>query len=513
MIGVPREGARRLDTWILGGWITAIALMRSGRVEDTDPYWQIRAGQEFLRGTPLAHPDTWSWAPVDGLFYPNSPAWNAALGLSYSLLSWWGFFLLSMAAITAYFAIAVHLSRRLGAGDLATTVAVIVTSLAALPMLSPRAGVASQALLMGAIAAAYAWSSRAGAHSPPANALVIGGIGLGFSFVGNWIHLTWSTLAIAVAISWALIWLLTPGLGSNRRAVMVLSGSIGLGAGVLLGPYGTDVYTRAARVIDVCRGLITEWTGAFATEQAARWALPTVVALVIGFACTVWCLHLWASGRRSDPRLRLAAALLVVALPTAVAGAMAIRFTGLSLLLLLPLIALGASRGAVLLHGRAAKADGASSRRAEYSSSPFWRVILSATLIVITPFVVWYAAPHGRPLTADITLALPKNCRLFSPAIESAAVILMRPDITVWFDGRADYWGRERLTEAVTLLFTPDPTRPVPFGTTCVLLPSAHIEPAYTALSRIMDDSPDWLRTTEMDDAVVWTPAPEVSTD
>ena len=507
-----RVAAHRADTWILGGWITAIALMRSGRVEDTDPYWQIRAGQEFLRGTPLAHPDTWSWAPVDGLFYPNSPAWNAALGLSYSLLSWWGFFLLSIAAITAYFAIAVHLSRRLGAGDLATTVAVIVTSLAALPMLSPRAGVASQALLMGAIAAAYAWSSRAGSHSGPVNALVIGGIGLGFSFVGNWIHLTWSTLAIAVAISWALIWVLTPGLGWGRRSVMVLSGSIGLGAGVLLGPYGTDVYTRAARVIDVCRGLIIEWTGAFSIESGARWALPAVAAIALGMAGSLWCLRAWRLGGRDDPRIRLVVALLVPAIPSALAGVVAIRFTGLSLLTLMPLTALAVSASARYLHRRAVLLAGLGSRRADYTGAPFWRVILAATLLVISPFVLWYASPHGRPSTYDISMALPANCRLFSVSNESAAVILLRPDIRVWFDGRADYWGRSKLLDMEQLLFRVDEASPVPAGTTCILLPTEAKEPSLGVLARVLDSSPDWVRATEMDDAVVWIPAPEVST-
>ena len=70
-------------------------------------------------GTPLARPDSWSWAPVPDLFYPNSPGWNALLGLSWLGGGYWGLFLFTFAGLLTYFAVAYALARRLGAHPLA----------------------------------------------------------------------------------------------------------------------------------------------------------------------------------------------------------------------------------------------------------------------------------------------------------------------------------------------------------------------------------------------------------
>lgn len=504
---MQRDSWSRWDTWLLGGWILAFAVARGGRLQDTDPYWQVVAGREVLQGSPLARPDTWSWAPVDGLFYPNSPAWNVLLAHGWDLAGSWGMFVLAAATIAAYLTVVAYLARRLGAGPLATIGAIIVTSLMVLPMLSPRATMAAQLLLMTAIAFAVTWASRASRHGTFLNAVVVGVAGLALSVTGNWVHLSWATLAVAVAVAWAVLWILWPGLARASRVVMTVTGTFGLVAGIALGPYGMEVFGRSQTVLEVCRGLILEWTSAVNPDLAARWVLPAVGVVLLSGWAAAWCLTTAHTTRRRDPRLAIAASLTVLALPTALAGIAAIRFIGVSALTIAPMTALAISVAMNRLHSRYTTPPSTGrSRRAEYTGATAWRTILTMLLIVLAPFTVWYAWPHSEPATAEATRLLPAGCRLFAQSNESAAVILLRPDVPVWLDGRADYWGRARLEQMNRIILDVDPADPVPEGTTCVLLPPAASNPEIAVLTAALDNSPDWVRSATTDTATVWVP-------
>jgi len=475
-------------------------------VQDTDPYWQVRAGQEWLDGTPLARPDTWSWAPVEGLFYPNSPLWNAALAIAWGAAESWGMFVLTALTIGAYFALAAHLARRLGASWTATTIAVIVTSLAALPMLSPRAGVPSQVLLLAGIAGGYAWCRRAPTVAPWISVAVVGGGGFAVSWLGNWVHLSWSTTALGLAVAWAALWLLAPGLGAGRRAALIVAGTVGLVPGIGAGPYGWSVYERARAVLEACRGLITEWVGAFHPEAIGQWALPTIVAIAVGVLGAAQVVRWLRAPQARDPRVPLLVALLVIGLPAALAGLTAVRFTGMALLTLLPVIAMLVTQAGRRIHHRAVRRHGAASRPAEYTSTRMWRIVLGGVLVAVSPFVLLYAAPHATPETIGVTDLLPRACRLFSPPKESAAVLLLRPDVTVWLDGRADYWGRDRLEEYYDVLSGDTDQRPVPEGTTCVILPDEGRPSSVSMLADALDASPDWARAAENGYVILWLP-------
>ena len=148
------------------------------------------------------------------------------------------------------------------------------------------------------------------------------------------------------------------------------------------------------------------------------------------------------------------------------------------------------------------------SRAAEYTSAPTWRILLTLLIVVLAPFMAWYASPHSEPATAEATQLLPADCRLFALSNESAAVILLRPDVPVWLDGRAEYWGRSRLEEMNRRIYAVDPAQPVPPAATCVLLPPADVNPEIAALTKALDESPDWARTATTPTAVVWVRHP-----
>jgi hypothetical protein len=496
---------------LLIGWIAAVAITLAGTVQDTDPYWQIRAGLENLDGVPLARPDAWSWDPVGGLFYPNSPAWNTVLALSWRAMGYWGLYVVTVATIAACLGLVAWLSIRLGAHAVVTVVVLLVTSAGILPVLSPRPALAAQVLLLLAFALAAWWGDRAARLGPWANGAIALVAGFGISLAGNWIHLSWSTLAIATAAGWAVIWLLLDGLRMATRLLLVAAGTIGLVGGVLAGPYGLEVTERSAAVVRACRDLIVEWTSPFSPEFAIRWGPEALLVAATVLLAFVWAVRTVTRSGRSDERLPLAAALTVVALPYAVAGLALIRFVPVALATIAPVLAAGLTVGVRRLAGRTnpvpESAGYVRRRLPEWLSARFWRVILWAVLILLAPLAVFAGSRHAEPATANVDALLPTGCRMFGTSIEAASIILDRPDVKVWVDGRADYWGRERLVLADHYLYEVDQPTLVPPGTTCVVLMDDQSDSGLSRLTAALDASPDWHRVPGTTGANLWLPA------
>ena len=483
-----------------------------GSPDERDPYWQIRAGLENLEGAPLIRADAWSWAPVDGSFVPTSPAWNLLLALAWRAAGSWGFFVLTCLALGALLAVVVLLARRLGSRTMPMLLAVVGVCLLVFPMLSARATVPAQALLLGSVLLAFRWSERAATRSVGVNTAATAAGGLVLAAAGVWLHLSWLGLAAAAALAWAVIWLLTPGLGVRRVVALTGGGTAGLLAGVALGPYGIPRALEQSQVVAAASsGLLTEWMSPFTSGLAWRWAPAALVALGAALACSAWVLRRLRSGDRGDPRTRLAAALTAVALPFALAGLQAIRFVGVALLLLAPLLAAGATALAERAQAAAARTphEGVwrSARAREWTTGTLWRVILGATALILIPGVVFLAAPHGRPPEAAALESLPAGCRLFSSEDIAGAAILLRPDVPIWTDTRAGYWGRERLLAARTALHSPAPQAPTPDGATCVVLPEAGRDASYGRLVSVLQADPGWDQATAVGGFAVWLPA------
>ncbi len=493
--------------WVLvGGWLTALTLVRSGSVEERDPYWQTRAGVETLHGAPLVRPDAWSWAPVEGDFTQTSPGWNLLLGVAWEGLRFFGLFLVSAVAIGSLLLLLVVISRRLGAGPLATLVGLTAVLLIALPFLSMRATVAAQALFLGSIVWADWWRMRAGGVSRPMGMLAVGLAAAGFSGVGSWLHLSWLLLAPTLALCWAVIWAASPRLGRARIVGFIGSGGLGAVAGVLLGPYGADAWQVTRAVQAACAGLITEWLGMFTPGLALRWAAPGILAILTAAASGAWAVRGWG-GRGEDRRVGVVAALSVVALPTALAGLVAIRFIGVSLLALAPVLAMASEELGVRLQRRlAAEPRGAfaNPRVRFWATSAHWRPVLVAVLVVLSPGVLLMTLPLARPLAEMAVLKdLPRGCRLVSDPGSAGPVILLRPDVRVWTDGRADYYGRQRTVEVIEVLGSASTQWPALDAATCVML-RRHPNFPVAALARALDADPEWSRVNTGEEPGVW---------
>lgn len=492
----------RRDRLLVTIWLVGFAIARSARFKERDPYWQVRAGVENLAGAPLARPDTWSWAPVGGDWYQNSPLWDSLLGLGYAGAGFWGLFGVTVVTMAGYFLLAERLALRLGGRPLPSLAGLLAVFSSALAMLSPRATLAVQVLILLGIWVALAWADGpAGRRGWPVNLAVAFALALGLSTLGNWVHLSFLLIGPGMGVVWLVVWFFAPVTRSVKAALSV-GGLAGWGLGPLLSPYGLAAgLERTAAVQRACQGVILEWSTPFTEGMPAELVAMALIAAAAAVAVFGWLLRRWLRGPR-DLTFGGLLALAVVGIPFSLLGLSAVRFLGIGLLTLAPVLTVGVN--AVVDRLRTRWAGAAASRWWEYTTGRMWRIVLWLTAAVLAPAALLLgAANHSLPAEASLVAQLPPGCRLYSDAGLAGPVILLRPDVKVWIDGRADYYGRERtvLQHAYLERTAPDL---VPAGTTCVALDTSLGEiPLVTAL----DASPQWRAAYQDQSYRLWVPS------
>lgn len=474
--------------------ILVLSAWRAGAPRETDPYWQIREGREFLAGQPLIHPDTWSWSPNSAPVIPNSPGWNVLLSTAYSLGGWIGFFLLSLIAIGGCLLAIQQVAQTLGARKIPTSIAVLVSFALIVPVLSARASALAFTLLLAAL-----WVgnrlSRIEVFGKTQGIAAVATSGFLISLVGNWLHTSWGLLSFVLIALWGIQFV-----GIRPRGLLTWSiSSVLVLIGLLLGPYGLKVFSIAARVRSASVGLILEWSPIWDTPQRLFWIPVTFVMLLSSGGVAFWLLRHWVSFRRADADQRLMLNLSLCGFSLTVAGLVHSRFTFAVGMFLGPLVAYWISNPRPFTDLRWVNQKRYRMALRERLSDDYLRVIaIGVTLVLAFPSAV-AASNLGRPRFAEAVRYLPKDCKLF--ASESSAAILLRPDIKIWIDGRADYWGRERLKEFITY-FNGNSLMPVPKGTDCVLFSTS---PVFSTLDKRLSQSPGWKLIRSPERTRIWS--------
>lgn len=447
--------------------LVSFAVARAGRFEERDPYWETRAGVENLAGWPLIRPDTWSWSGVSGPWYQNSPLWNTLLGGGWQLAGFWGIFAVTLALLLAYFGVTYLLALHLGGRRLPALAGILVAVSPVISMLSPRGTLVVEVIVLATLLATWAAARYFATHQLTwwRLALVLLAAA-GASVLGNWLHLSFLLFSPALAVLCAVVWWFAP-IGRGARAWLAAASGVGWLAGPLLSPYGVALGLERTRAVqEACAGLILEWTTPLSTSVAPAFWLMALVSTVVAASLAVWLgRRLWLGGRSLEDGVLLAVCLIGV--PSAVAGLASIRFLGIALLTLAPALAVAATRWLDAL--RAWLRNRPASRWREYTTGRFWRTVLTGVGVLLLPGTLYLGALHAEPVETTIVAQLPRGCRLFTSGNLAATALLTRPDLTVWIDGRADFYGREHilLTYAYWGLSAPDL---VPPDATCVLI-------------------------------------------
>jgi hypothetical protein len=117
---------------------------------------------------------------------------------------------------------------------------------------------------------------------------------------------------------------------------------------------------------------------------------------------------------------------------------------------------------------------------------------------------VLLASQHGVPAEQAIAARLPSGCQLFSRPGIGGPIVLLRPDVPVWMDGRADFFGREMLLRGYSY-YGGHSDDPVPAGTTCVLLDLE--ADATPVLRERLQTSPEWTLEASEGSFELWLPS------
>lgn len=493
----PTRWARR-DVALIGFLTCLVALAHAGTHAETDPFWQARAGMENLDGAVFRRPDSWSWAPVDSDFQQNSPGWNSLLGLSIRLLGihdWGipGLFIVTLVSIATLYALLALAAWRVGARAIPTLVGLVVLSVLGWIGLSARATVPALSLLVLGLLMAYAITSPHWRIPTSQRVIVATLTALAISAMGIWIHTSWLLFGPLLGLLWTVLWC---GSGQMSRGTALVASAFSgaaLAIGTLLGPYGASVWEFALRTREITSDLILEWRGL--VTPPIQWTWWIIFGVCIASAVGALAIKVAPS------RNALAVATGLAVLATSLGGFMASRFLFVALPLAVPLLALAMTR---CMPVNATDVT----RPRVYLSDPVQRVVWLGVLIIVAPIALFFTIPLAKPKSVSVASLLPDNCQLFADLYTSNTLTILRPDITNYWDGRFDYYGRERLLDGRDYLAGIKPA-PVPPGTTCVAI--FDIPELYASLRDSMDGTNEWRRMDSADGFIIWVKEDPVS--
>jgi MFS family permease len=382
---------------------------------DGDIFWGAKSGLDTIRSGHIPRHDSYSWSVPGHSWIPSSWGWNVVLGALYDAFGMAGFVVAAVALGVLLGTVVALVGRRIGAKPLPTAMALAVVgafALAGAPRATTLSTIIAPVVLMPMPAALG--GSRRQAWRAIAALVAIQIV---------WINLHTGGLlgpVIVAAFGIGLAARQSPPrrMGTVLRLVGALSALV---AACFATPYGWSLIAHAPKVRAASVGLIEEWQH----YSLGMLLSPTGIAAAAAVGLAVW------TTLRAKQYDRLLVLLVTVALAIS-----AVRFTPLVLVFVLPELSLLLGRLAIrdLFMRSAAAVVGLG--------------LLGACIGGLANF------SHVEELWGSPKLVreIPSGCRLFNDDVSGGTVILLRPDVPVWTDGRNDMYGRARATLTLDLL-------------------------------------------------------------
>lgn len=471
------------DRYLVPSVILVMSLQQGTNGDISEVAWMAREGADLLAGSPLIHPDRWSWAPQSWDFVPTSPAWQYLSAWVWTQFGIYGPHLLASLVSAICLAAVARIAVTLGAKPTPVVISLAFVFLVCGGVLTARAGLPAFALFIATLAI-LGWLVDAKAHWSTLRVLgAVLTMDLVVAYLGIWLHQSWATFAPALAVLQVpILWRFL----KQRNAVrwVVLLGPLATIVGVLAGPIGARVWPQTVEVAAACRGLVKEWK--------TPWQIGPVW-IGIWLVCLGLLALLIRHSYRNRPRTTpLHVVLLIVSATAVLAGATAVRFIILGAYAMAPLLAVMWSN-----RTHSSRWPGVQAKLGERLTEPYWRNVVALLMIPLIPLATFEAATTNYAPDRAFS-ALPANCRAFASDTTSKFIELYRPDVQVWVDGRQHYWGRERLM--LGMRYMNGRAELVPPGTTCVMLQKKQAP----RLRRGLAADPTWSLTLRSKRYEVW---------
>jgi hypothetical protein len=414
---VARPGGstwRRRDFAVLGAVGALQGTLRMASPGDGDILWGAKSGLDTLRQGQIPRHDSYSWSALGHAWIPSSWGWNVVLGVVYDVFGMAGFVVAAAGLGAALGAVVAALARRIGAGPPHTALVLSVLGIFAL-------GGAPRATAVSAIAAPLLVLLMPAVLSGD-SAKWWGRLGLVLLAQLGWVNLhSGALLAPVLALAFGAGIAMRQDATVRRRTAFRLAITVpALAVACLATPYGWGLVAHAPKVRAASVGVIEEWRHFSLHTLATPVGAVFAAAVVLAVATAI--------------RSRRYESLLVLLVMTGLTIS-SVRFIAATLVFVIPEVALASGGLAV--------------RR---------RVLQAAVAALAVGFVavgaISLADAHKTEETWDarrLVAAIPPSCRLFNDDAVGGAVILLRPDVPVWTDGRNDMYGRSRTLLTLSL--------------------------------------------------------------
>lgn len=427
------------------------SIAKSGKILDTDIFWQVRAGLDWFNNFKIITIDQWSYIPA-GDWIPNSWGWNIVLATFFKISPEFGLFFFGSLLNLFLFFILIRMARKLNAKWEYINISLILIIIFALPIFAIR-----PAFISGLTALLFLIYSNIFFEFTSRSPIIAYLTFFFFNILMINFHYSWPAFILPSLIGITFFNLnnsQSPKLKINSFALLFLISILG----IFINPLGIHLFKHIFETVSVSKVTIYEWQ--FIGKEPMY-----IISLIIAL------LPIWFMRFENNSKL-LSGAVITFSLM----GLYAIRFIPWALVYSFPLIAIIPNQFKV----------------------PTWwqnRHSLITNLVSITfvlifiPFSYEGIKYHGKANNLEMINKLPTKCQLFASPLISGEVILYRPDIKIYIDGRNDYWGIDRYKFANALIENPTLKNIDAIGTTCILTE------AYSPLSKLLNSTQSWKRT------------------
>jgi hypothetical protein len=402
-------------------WILALisflplVVYRAGILSEADTFWQIRIGLLTMAHHAIPATDTFSWTMHGTPYFQNSWGFDVLLAVGYRLGGLPGVAVVCALITVGIAALALQLSRKLGASATASAAALFLAAAPLAGWLSARPQLVDYAAVLGLAMLLRRIEQGRGRWG------VVALIGL---LTGIWINLHAAGL-LAVALTGATAVLLAV----TRRGTSwqyAAAATVAAVAACLANPYGIGVLHQAGQVQSDSAGLIVEWVPVDLANPLQDAALAAgLAALVIAW-------------RRRQAVLTAGLAISVVG------AAVANRMLPFAVLFAAPVLAAFASDPPDPIRRYLA------SRRVMFVRCG--ALGMAALVALATPSLAHIGRPEPSTFPIALVADIPHECRLFNSYQIGGYVILARPDVLVSLDSRNNLYGRTVLLAEERLL-------------------------------------------------------------